>query len=217
MRRQPVEGSKSQNARAIQRRGVPPPSCVAGIIDEQPLAGRMRLPHRRRQRRFKAAIELAKPRITVTAGIGRDIFIPDDHQGDVLALQLPMNRRPIRLGVPAMAPFTPSIGVKRLLQHGIHHAVRQGPTQSRALEALQGLPHSRGRQAKTPRDIARWNRNRKLQTNNLAHMAHCNSLRWHRSLPWISKGGTLNRPAEALVPVPYPGRDYPVTVGGFIS
>ena len=65
----------------------------------------------------------------------------------MLALQLPMNRRPIRLGVPAMAPFTPSIGVKRLLQHGIHHAVRQGPTQSRALEALQGLPHSRGRPA----------------------------------------------------------------------
>ena len=38
-----------------------------------------------------------------------------------------------------------------------------------------------------------------------------------KSLPWIAKGGTLNRPAEALVAVPKPGRDYPVTVGGIIS
>src|SRR4029077_2903936 len=58
---------------------------------------------------------------------------------------------------------------------------------------------------------------RALQTNDLARLAHRNSFRWHRSLPWISKGKTLNRPAEALVPVPYPGRDYPVTVGGIIS
>jgi hypothetical protein len=33
----------------------------------------MRLPHRRRQLRFKAAIEFAKPRIAVTAGVGRDV------------------------------------------------------------------------------------------------------------------------------------------------
>jgi hypothetical protein len=29
------------------------------------------------------------------------------------------------------------------------------------------------------------------------HHAHRNSFRWHRSLPWIAKGATLNRPAEA--------------------
>src|SRR3977135_383228 len=37
------------------------------------------------------------------------------------------------------------------------------------------------------------------------------------SLPWIAKGGTLNRPAEALVAIPDPGRDYSVPVGGIIS
>ena len=143
-----------------------------------------------------------------------------------------MNRRPIRFGVPTMAPFTPSIGVKRLLQRGIHHAVRQGPTQSRALEALQGLPHGRGRQAKTPRDIARWNRNRKLQTNNLAHMAHCNSLRWHRSLLGFAKDATLEVASEdarrpecpgGIIPLRWAassrngGRHHSVTVGDIIS
>ena len=127
---------------------------IAGVIDEQPLAGRVRLPHRRRQLRFKAAIELAKPRIAVTAGIGGDIFIPDDHQGDVLALQLPMNRRPIRLGVAAMAPFGPVI-VKRRLQVAVAHAVRQGPTQPGALETPQRLANRRGGYAQPTRDLAR--------------------------------------------------------------
>jgi len=128
---------------------------IAGVIDEQPLAGRVRLPHRRRQLRFKAAIELAKPRIAVTVGIGGDILIPDDHQGDVLALQLPMNRRPIRLGVAAMAPFGPVIGVKRRLQITVAHAVRQGPTQPGALETPQRLAHRRGGYAQPTRDFAR--------------------------------------------------------------
>jgi hypothetical protein len=39
-----------------------------------------------RQLRFKGAIELAEPGIAVTAWIGCDIFVPDDQQGDVLAL-----------------------------------------------------------------------------------------------------------------------------------
>jgi len=50
-------------------------NSIAGVIDEQPFAGRMRLPHRRRQLRFKAAIELAKSRIAVTARIGRQRYI----------------------------------------------------------------------------------------------------------------------------------------------
>src|ERR1035437_4156763 len=37
------------------------------------------------------------------------------------------------------------------------------------------------------------------------------------SLPWIAKGGSLNRPAEALVAIPDPGRHYSVPVGGIIS
>ena len=135
----------------------------------------------------------------------------------MLALQLPMNRRPIRLGVPAMAPFAPVIGVKRRLQVAVAHAVRQRPTQPAASEPPQRPAHRRGGHAHTTRDFSRRKASGKLQTNDLARLAHRNSFRWHRSLPWISKGGTLNRPAEALVPVPYPGRDYPVMVGGIIS
>jgi len=89
--------------------------AIARVIDEQPLAGRMRLSHRRRQLRFKAAIEFAKPRIAVTARVGGDIFIPDDQQRNMLALQFPVDRGPIRLWVAAMSPFAPAVGVKRRL------------------------------------------------------------------------------------------------------
>jgi hypothetical protein len=47
----------------------------------------------------------------------------------------------------------------------------------------------------------------------LAPLSEGNSFRWHRSLPWIAKGATLNRPAEALVA----GRHHSVPVGGIIS
>jgi hypothetical protein len=38
----------------------------------------------------------------------------------------------------------------------------------------------------------------------------------HRSLPKIAKGANLNRPAEALVTVPDPGRLHRVLVGRII-
>ena len=109
-------------------------SPVARVIDEQPLARDMHLPHRRRQLRFKAAIEFAKPRIAVAARVGRDIFVPDDQQSDVLALQLPMDRRPIRLGVAAVSSLAPAIGVKRSLQFGIADPLRQRPGKPSALQ-----------------------------------------------------------------------------------
>ncbi len=51
-------------------------NAAAGIIDEQPLAGGVRLPHRHRQRLLEGAIQLAKARVAVTAGVLGDVFVP---------------------------------------------------------------------------------------------------------------------------------------------
>ena len=51
-------------------------NAIASVIHKQSLAARMRLPHRRRQLRFKIAIKFTESRITT--GIGGDIFVPDD-------------------------------------------------------------------------------------------------------------------------------------------
>jgi hypothetical protein len=53
-------------------------NAVAGVIDEHPLAGGMRLPHRHRQRLLEESIELAEPRVAVAARVGGDVFVPQD-------------------------------------------------------------------------------------------------------------------------------------------
>ena len=108
--------------------------AVARIIEEKPFAGHMRLSHRDRQPEFKGAIEFAKPRIAVTAWIDGDIFVPDDQQGDVLALQLLMNGRPIRLGVTPVALFGSPIAVERRLKLAVGHVARQRPIQAGTFE-----------------------------------------------------------------------------------
>src|SRR5271157_423427 len=117
--------------------------AVAGVIDEQPLAGRVRLAHRHRQRLLEGAIELAEPRVAVAVRVGGDIFVPQDQQGDVLALQLAMHGGPIRLRDPPVAAFAAPAGVERRLQRLVVHALRQGPGEACSLRPLQRLPHTR--------------------------------------------------------------------------
>src|SRR5262249_58234879 len=84
--------------------------AIASVIDEQLLAGRVALAHRHRQPPFPAAIKLAKARVAITVRLARDVFFPDDRQGDVLALQRAMHFRPIRLSAAAMALLAAGIG-----------------------------------------------------------------------------------------------------------
>ena len=101
--------------------------AVAGIIDEQPLAGGVRLPHRHRHRLLEGSIELAEPRVAVAARVRDDVFVPEDQQGDVLALQFAMHAGPIRLCDAPVAPFAAPAGVERRLKRAVAHVLRQGP------------------------------------------------------------------------------------------
>ena len=77
---------------------------IAGIVDEQLVAGGVRLAHRHRQAAFPGAVELAEPRIAIATGLACDVLLPQDRQRHVLALELAVHRRPVRLGLPAMTP-----------------------------------------------------------------------------------------------------------------
>ena len=55
---------------------------TAGVIDKQPLAGSVRLPHRHRQCLLEGKIKLAEPRVAVAAWVRGDVFVPQDQQGD---------------------------------------------------------------------------------------------------------------------------------------
>ena len=56
-------------------------NAVAGVIDEQPLAGGVRLAHRHRQRLLEGPVQLAEPRVAVAARAGGDVFVPQDQTG----------------------------------------------------------------------------------------------------------------------------------------
>src|SRR6476660_5601665 len=102
-------------------------NAVTGVIDEQPLAGGVRLAHRHRQRLLEGSIKLAEPRVAVAARVRGDVFVPEDQQGDVLALQFATHAGPVRFLDPPMAAFAASAGVERRLQRLVVHARRQGP------------------------------------------------------------------------------------------
>ena len=163
--------------------------AVAGVVDEQPLAGGVRLAHRHRQRLLEGPVELAEPRVAVAAGVGGDVFVPQDQKGDVLALQFAMHAGPVRLLDPPMAAFAAPAGVERRLQRPVGHVFRQRPGEARPVRPLQRLPYCRARHAEPPRDLVRRYAG-SLQPNNLARIAHSNPLRWHRSSFGVAKGAT---------------------------
>ncbi len=55
---------------------------LAGIVDEQPLAGRMHLPHGGRQPALPFLVELAEARVAVPLRRCRPVLLPQQHQRD---------------------------------------------------------------------------------------------------------------------------------------
>src|SRR5262245_26855310 len=68
----------------------------AGVIDKHPLAGDMRLAHRRRDALLPGPVQVAKTRVRVPAGMLLAILLPEQLQRDARPLQLAMDLRPIR-------------------------------------------------------------------------------------------------------------------------
>ena len=183
---------------------------VAGIIDEQPLAGGVRLPHRHRHRLLEGSIELAEPRVAVAARVRDDVFVPEDQQRDVLALQFAMHAGPIRLCDAPVAPFAAPAGVERRLQRAVAHVLRQGPGKPRGLRPLQRFPHRRARHAKPAGDLVRRNARKLRRIISRAWRTVIRSAGTDRSL-----GLPRGRPDQAngekpANPRKTPGRDHSV-------
>src|SRR5262245_14711976 len=68
----------------------------AGVIDKHPLAGDMRLAHRRRDALLPGPVQVAKARVRVPAGTLLTILLPEQLQRNARTLQLAMDLRPIR-------------------------------------------------------------------------------------------------------------------------
>jgi len=156
--------------------------AVARIVDEQLVAGRVRLAHRHRQPAFPAAVQLAESAVAIPFGLACDVFLPQDRQRHVLAPEFAVHRCPVRLGLPAMAPPGAGAGSRAGEQPGLQlsigDVVGQRPGQPRRLEPADRQPHRRRGCPHPPRNLTDRHPGR-LQSDHIAHMAHRKPLRRH--------------------------------------
>jgi hypothetical protein len=100
---------------------------VAGVIDKQLVAAGMGLPHRDRDAGSPAPVQLAEARIAIPLGMPLDVLVPQDLQGDVLALQLAMNRSPVGFGETAVTLLLADCGKELCFQRRVGQFGRQWP------------------------------------------------------------------------------------------
>ena len=128
-------------------------NAVSGEVHEKLLARPMGLPHRDGKSCRKSLVELAKPGIAVAAWMLSDILVPEDRKRHMLALQLAMDRRPIRFRPDAMAVARAATDVKRRLKLGVGHRLGKRPAQARRLKPLDSGPDSGFRNARLPGNL----------------------------------------------------------------
>src|SRR6266481_1999170 len=136
----------------------------------------------RRGLAFPGPVEFTEAGIAIPVRPLLDILVPQDRQGDVLAPQLAVDARPIRLGMAAMALLGSGILVQLRFQLAVVDGVRQRPVETGGFEARDRLAHRRRRQPRAPSDLVLGNP-AEPQTQNLAHAAHGNPPCWHQSAP----------------------------------
>ena len=163
---------------------------VAGIIDEQLLPGRMRLPHRRRDRFAPFAIEIAEAAVTVAVRLLRAVLLPQQHQRHAAPLHLlvdlaPIDRRTRRTRLARNRKQPPlELGVVDLLGHRPGDADHAG--------SAHVLPDHRLADARRLADLPQAHPKRVLEPQHVTHFAHRQSLRWHRE-PRSVAGSLITR------------------------
>jgi hypothetical protein len=100
---------------------------LAGVVDEDLVAGDVVLAHDRRQPPLELAVQVAEARVAVAVGLRLPVLLPQDHQADAGPLHLAGQRRPVRLGAAAAARAHTGAGKQLLLQELVGQLRRQRP------------------------------------------------------------------------------------------
>ena len=127
---------------------------LAGVIDEDLVAGDVMLAHGRRQAALEGAKQIAEARVAVSVRMVREIFLVQDGDADARPLELLDQVGPIRLRPAARADPGARPGEQLLLEGSVGQVLRQGPDQPGRLGPLDGVPHGRARRADNPADCA---------------------------------------------------------------
>ena len=153
---------------------------LAGIVDEQPLAGRVRLPHGRRQPALPGPVELAPAAVGIAVRLSGAVLLPQQHERHAGPAQLAVDMGPVRLRLPPEALLAARAGIEHRLQHALAQRLRQRPGKPRRGKAFEGESHGAAGNAERARDRPVARTAGMLQAQDLAHASHRHSLGWHR-------------------------------------
>src|SRR3954452_13598170 len=174
---------------------VDDPDRLAGIVDEQAFARRMRLPHRRRQPPLPGTVELAPAAVGIAIRLGGAVLLPEQHERDAGATQLAMDTGPVRLPLPPETLPGAGAGIEHALEHAVAQRLRQRPGETRRGETLEREGHRAAGDAERSRDRPVARPAGMLQTQDLSYASHRYSLGWHR-LPHPSLVRDEQEPAD---------------------
>src|SRR6267154_6312145 len=163
---------------------------VAGVVDEQPLPGRVRLAHRRRDGFAPSAIEIAEAAVAVAVHLLRAVLLPQQHRRHAAPLHLlvdlaPIDRRTRRSRLAwnrKQPPF--ELSVVDIFGHRPGNADHAG--------TAHVLPDHRLTDARRFADLPEAHPKRVLEPQHVTHLAHRQSLRWHRE-PRSVAGSLITR------------------------
>ena len=163
-----------------------------GEVDEQPLPGRVHLPHGRRQPALPGPVELAPAAVLVAARIGSPVLLPEQHQRHAGPSQLPVHLDPVGLGLAPLPRHRPGAGEQQRLQRPVREPLRQGPSQPSRHHPVQAEPRRAARHPHRARNRPVGGARLLLQPQDLSYASHRHSLGWHRPpLASCAKGTRL--------------------------
>ena len=126
---------------------------LAGIIHKQLLAGPVVLAHDHIQLALPGAVVLAEPAVLVAVGVAFPVLLPEQEQGDPLALRLPVDRGPVRQAA-RLCRQRRGAREQQALQRAIIQIGGQRPGQPGFLGPAQVLIDRRARDAAAPGGLA---------------------------------------------------------------
>lgn len=127
---------------------------LAGIVDEDLVAGRMLLAHRRRKPLLETAKEFTKATVAVTVGMRPAILLPQDEQGDTGLLELDGKIGPVWFCASSRALFDAVASEEFVLERIVGQFARQRPAQSNRGCALQIILHRTARYSQHDGNLA---------------------------------------------------------------
>ncbi len=131
------------------------PDLLAGVVDEDLVAGGMVLAHHRGEPALELPVEIAEPGVAVAVRMGLPVLLPEHHQVDPGAAHLPDQARPVRLGQPAHALLHPGPGKQALLQHRVGDLGAERPGQAGGARSGEVVLHGRAGDAQRSPDLSR--------------------------------------------------------------